>query len=234
MPTTETVLKPVVGLPHVPVFSDSNEGWKSATVEMEPPDPQEEEESEFEQKPKRRLKAKVTPHGPVYEDSADLLYIAFAKTFGEIPYPAYQLEWRLALLEDPSKPKHTELQYVRSIVQRPLLREGESLSHALRWWRIISISVLTLVSLICVLMNLLWRPGYGSLMRLLTGDGVLTPIWLVVGSSLACLVQRLAWYGWHRLRRQLSVLHSPSRFKKRWRETVRTSGDIDITKREQS
>jgi hypothetical protein len=221
--TQETDLKPQNASLGAPVFSESAE-WKSALVELDP-------SGSTQANPESHVKAKVTtdPH----LQAADLLYLAFAKTFGELPYPAYILRWQLEMVEDPTKPKHTELQYVRSIVQRALLREGESVSHSLKWWSRISISAVLLASLTSVLMLMPFQPGLGLRRWFGMDGGVLTPIYLVVVSSLVCLVQRLAWYGWRRCLRLLWVYAFPNPFKKRWRETVRTSGDYNTTKKDQ-
>jgi hypothetical protein len=215
----ETELSPAFMIPSAPVQKDGGETRKRVIVE--PP---------F--RPEETPDYKKVKDGE-YQDR-DLLYLALMDRTGELHYPAYLVEYTIKEVVDPSRPMHTELQYVRSITRRVTLAEGEFLSVWRRWYSITSTLWLMLACLISLVMVIPWMPGYDWLNAFAKAHVALMPICLVAAFSLGLLVQKLGSFGWRRLLRRFWVRHSPNPSKKSWRELVRSLGDSDSMRKGQS
>jgi hypothetical protein len=154
----------------------------------------------------------------------DLLYAVLMMKTGELNYPVFRFTYQIEEVEDPNQSWHTDLQFNRSIARFVVSTEGASLSNWLKWWSGISIALLTLGYLSLPVMAMFSIRDFVLLNALPTGSVVSTLTFSVAACSLVLLVQKLVWYGWRRCLRASLVWLSPSRFKKLWRETVRTSG----------
>jgi hypothetical protein len=218
VPSTQETVQPVFTSPSALVQNDGEDARR--TVIVEPPFKRGETPS--------RQQVKET-----YSDR-DLLYLAIAEQTSELHYPAYMIQYTIKEVMTPGHVQNTDLQLTRSITRRAMLVEGEVLFFWLKWWSIASILLLMPACLISLVMGTSWIPGSDWLTGFVTTNAGLIPICLVVAFSLGLLVQKLGSYGWRRSLRQLWVRLSPSPSKKHWRGLVRSLGDSDNMRGEQS
>jgi hypothetical protein len=148
----------------------------------------------------------------------DLVYMAIGMVTGEMPVGVIQMEYQLKLLDEGTK-SLTDLQFVRSTARSVMVKEGTGLWTFVRWWTTISMVILSVAYLSWATTAIILSADSGWRSAFETKSGVSILTFLVGGCSLASLVQKLGSFGWRRSRRQLWAWLSPSRFKRRWRET---------------
>jgi hypothetical protein len=163
----------------------------------------------------------------------DLVYMAMGMLTGEMPVGVIQMDYRLNMLEEGTK-SLTDLQFVRSTARSVLVKEGTGLWSYLRWWSTISMVTLSVAYLSWAITAIIMSADSGWRSALETKSGVSILISLVAVCSLASLVQKLGSFGWRRSRRQLWAWLSPSRYKKRWRETDHMFGVYGTRNKAQS
>lgn len=179
---------------------------------------------------------------PVEEDPAEhfgltekeAYLVALSLATGELHYPMTELSLIKEMTVDHSRAKPTETQFLKRSVLRVVAKEGEGLSASLKWWKIISTTMLMLGVLTSAAIAWSWMPLHERLNGSWLEGGVLNPIQLAVVFSLGLLVQKLASFGWRRCLRLLWVRLSRNLSVKRWREGDLSHGASRILRKVRS
>lgn len=217
-----------------PLFSDDLQTTSDSESQAADPAPVVEEESlpVFSHEDPLPEVDDPAEHFGLTEKEAYLVALSLAT--GELHYPMTELSLIKEMAVDHSRAKPTETRFLKRSVLRVVAQEGESLSASLKWWKIISTTMLTLGVLTSAAIAWSWMPLHEQLNGSWLEGGVLNPIQLGVAFSLGLLVQKLASFGWRRCLRLLWVRLSPSLSVRRWREGDLFHGALGILKKGRS